>query len=198
MPTVLTPYGLYARKAMGSRRYTNGVTHFPVEAEVTAPIYYGAPCALISKGLKAIAASPTTTGSAASPVGTFHGAWWEDKTGVHFSTFLPQSLIANGGKKVWAMVNDDPDLWFLVQANGALDNSAVGKNAALINPGAGNTGTGRSTCALDAASVATTATLAVRIMRVLSPPVVGLPDPFPELLVQWNGGVHQYVNGFAA
>lgn len=198
MPTVLTPYGLYARKAMGSRRYTNGVTHFPIEAEVTAPIYCGAPCALISKGLKAIATSPTNAGSATSPVGTFHGAWWEEKSGVKFSNFLPQSLIANGGKKVWAMVNDDPDLWFLVQADGSLGtgNDAVGKCAELINPAAGNASTGRSSCALKASTVAVgapAAALAVRIMRILQP-----GDPYPEVLVQWNGNVHQYLNGFAA
>lgn len=194
MPTVLTPYGLYATKAVGSRRYTNGVTHFPVEAEVAATIYYGAPVALISKGLAAIAASPTTTAGVTSPVGTFHGAWWEEKSGVKFSTFLPAGLIASGAKKVWAMVNDDPDLWFRVLANATLDNSAVGKCAALVNPGAGNTSTGRSTCALLASSVAVGATTAaVRIVRVLQP-----AEAYPEVLVQWNGGIHQYVNGFAA
>jgi hypothetical protein len=188
---------MYVRKSMGSRPHTAGCTHFPVTADVSGTIYYGAPVALISGGVKPVTASPTSTGSATSPVGVLQGARWEQKSGVIWSPHLPAGIIAAGAKNVVAMVNDDPDLWFMLLASATLTLGAVGRQAAILNPAAGNATTGRSTCALDAASVATGvgatgAALALRIVRVMQP-----GDPFPEVLCQWNGNVHQYVNGFS-
>jgi hypothetical protein len=193
MGAVQTPYGLYPRKCYGSRRHTAGCTHFPVTADPGGTIYYGGPVALVSGSVKPVAATPTSTGSASSPCGVLQGAYWEDRSGVHFSPHLPAGLIAGGAKRIVAMVNDDPDLWFMVQASATLDLTAVGKLAAILNPAAGNASSGRSTAALDAASVATTGTLACRIVRVLDPGA-----PFPDVLVQFGGTVHQYLNNFSS
>lgn len=178
---------------MGSRRFTSGIHAYPITVDNAAAIYWGSPVALIAGGIKIIAATPTTTGSANSPVGVINWFQWEDATGVKIQRFLPASVITGlGGKKVWAGIHDDPDTVWMVQASATLDNTAIGKNAALLNVNQGNLATGRSKAALDAASAATTATLAVRIVRVLQP-----GDPFPDVLVQFNGGVHQYDNNFA-
>lgn len=193
MGAVAAPYGLYPRKCYGNRRHTAGCTSFPITVNNAGALYWGAPVALASGTINPIAASPTTTAGANNPVGVLNGVFWEDKAGPHWQPFLPANVITGlGGKKVVAMVNDDPDLWFMVQANGTLDLSHVGKNAALASVNTGNTATGRSTCVLDAASVAVGATLAVKIIRVLDPGAA-----FPDVLVQWNGGIHQYLNGFA-
>lgn len=196
MPTALTPFGMYPRKSLGSRRHTAGATQFNITVDPAAAIYYGAPVTLIGGSVKAIATSPTTTPGATSPVGVLQGAFWDGgalSVGSPFHPFVPAAILAGGARRATCLINDDPDLWFLIQANGTLDLTAQGKNAALVNPGAGNATTGRSTCALDAASVANTITLAVKIIRVLQP-----GDAYPECLVQWNAGVHQYNNGYSA
>ena len=190
MAVANTPYGMYVRKSMGSRPHTAGCTHFPVTADVTGTIYYGAPLALISGGVKPLAASPTSTASANSPVGVLQGARWESKSGVVWSPHLPAGIIAAGAKNVVAMVNDDPGLWFMLLASTTLDLTAVGKAAPIIGFASGNAATGRSTCQLGVP--AADATLALRIVRVMQP-----GDPFPEVLCQWGSNVHQYVNGFA-
>ncbi|MET0166337.1 MAG: hypothetical protein ABW318_15195 [Vicinamibacterales bacterium] len=193
MANVAAPYGMYPRRVRGSQRYTNGGTFFPVTVNDANPIWWGAPCALVAGSLKALTASPTTTGSANSPVGTLAEAVWLEGCCSPFHSYLPANAVTLYGPGVGGLVMDDPGLVFMIQADATLDLTAVGKNAALVNVGAGNAFTKRSTCALGASTVALTATLAVRIIRVLDPGAL-----FPDCLVQWNGSVHQYVNGFAA
>lgn len=193
MGQVAAPYGLYPRRASGSRRFTSGGTYFPITVNDANPIYWGAPCALVAGSLKALTATPTTTGSANSPIGILSEGIWNEPGLSPFHSYIPANAYNLYGPGAGALIMDDPDLVFMIQADGTLDLTAVGKNAALVNPGAGNAFTKRSTCALLASSVALTATLAVRIIRVLDPGA-----PFPDCLVQWNGSVHQYVNGFAA
>lgn len=193
MGVALNPYGMYVRRTVGNRRNNSSCTTFPVTVTEPGALYYGNPVALVAGSLEALTATPTNAGSANSPVGIFQGCSWEDKGGVHYSPFLPNGIVASGAKFIRGMVCDDPDLVFMIQADGTLDLTAVGKTAALVNPGAGNASTGRGQCALGAASAALTATQAFRIIRVLDP-----GSPFPDVLVQWNHNVHQYTNNFAA
>lgn len=189
MPSVAIPYGMYVRRCYGNRRNTSGCTSFPITADPGGTLYYGAPVGLVAGSLKVIAATPTTAGGVNAPVGIFQGCSWEDKAGVHYSPMLPAGTWQAGvPKKIVAMVCDDPDLVFMIQSDGLMDLTKVGLLSTLVNPNQGNDATGRSKMAL-AAGAAATATFAVRIVRVLQP-----ADPFPDVLVQWNGGVHQYVN----
>jgi hypothetical protein len=77
----------------------------------------------------------------------------------------------------------------------------IGMNAALGGGlGAGSTTTGDSLVTLVSASIAATATLAVRIYDFVynaapSPGASSMPgDPFTDVLVVWNFGVHRFLN----
>ena len=185
MAQTATPYGLYVRKCGGARRNTAGNNHYPVPANVTGAMFYGAPVAFAAGGavIGPVAASPS---SAAPVVGVVQGAQWASPARpLEFFPALPGGTFAAGGKNIEVMVNDDPALVMMVQATATLDLTAVGKVAPLVNFAAGNAKTGRSIAALDAAAAAATGDLAVRIVGVLDPGA-----PFPDCLVQWNAGVH--------
>lgn len=198
MAKVATPYGFYPRRAQGSRRFTSGGTYFPVEVDNTATIYWGAPCRLIAGGVQPLTATPNPgTPGTTSTVGVLSEAIWADECGCMFHSYLPtnaKTLYATAVNKVGVLVMDDPDLVWMVQANATLTLADTGKFYDLVNVGAGNTGTisKRSTCALDVSTGALTAK-SVRLIRVLDPGA-----PYPDCLVQFAAGSHQYDNNFAA
>jgi len=116
-----------------------------------------------------------------------------------WAQYVPANAITAGYTDVYVYVADDYDVVMQVQGSaafGTLTNGAagaVGKNAALGNFSAGSTSTGNSAVNLvvgtNGASLASTATLAVRVIGV----VPGTEnDAFPELLVKWNQGAHSY------
>ena len=186
MALTATPYGLYVRKCIGARRNTAGNTHYPITANVTGTMYYGAPVSIATGGgaIAPIAASPT-----AGVLGVVQGAQWISPIRPEWFPSLPGGTFAAGGKNIEVMVNDDPGIIMMVQATGVINLTHVGRTAALVNTAAGNNSTGRSICALDhTTAVDITAALAVRIIGIVSP--VG--DPFPDVLVQWNTGVHAF------
>jgi len=180
------PYGLYVRKAAGARRNTAGCTHYPVPANVTGAMYYGAPVAFAATGgVAPIAATPS---SAAPVCGVVQGAQWTSVIKPEWFPSLPGGTYAAGGRNIWVMVNDDPNLVMMIQASATLDLTAVGKVAGMVaaSINTGNNNTGRANGALDAASVAATGDKAFRIVGILDPGA-----PFPDVLVQWNVNVHQ-------
>ena len=194
MATSACPYGLLPTRNMGSQRFPSAGHMFPVTKNVAAPIYWHSPVALIGGSVKVVAASPTTTAGVDSPVGVLNWAYWEDREGPHWSPMLPAMVVEGGSKTAWNVqvgINDDPHYCFRIQGTATMITADAGKTAAIVNPAAGNAVTGMSSAALGAPGVAVTA--ALRILRVLEP-----GDPFPDCLVQWNGGVHQYENGWTA
>ena len=58
---------------------------------------------------------------------------------------------------------------------------------------AGDTNTGDSRVAVLSSSAATTDTLPVRVVDVVPETATG-DDAYPELIVKWNAGMHQYNN----
>lgn len=185
MAATANPYGLYVRKSAGGRRNTAGNTHFPIPANVTGTMFYGAPVAFSATGgVVPMAASPA---SATPTCGVVQGAQWIEAGGKpRWFPSLPGGTFAGGGTKIEVMVNDDPSLVMMIQANGTLDLTAVGKAAAMVNFATGNANTGRCTGALDTASIAAgVVDKAFRIVGVLDPGAA-----FPDCLVMWNSGVH--------
>ena len=182
MAATANPYGLYVRKCAGARRNTAGNTHYPVTANVTGACYYGAPVTFVTAGVGPVAASPS---SAAPVLGVVQGAQWTSAMKPEWFPSLPANTFSAGGKQIEVMVNDDPSLVMMVQATATLDLTAVGKVGALVNFATGNNQTGRSICALDAASLTATGDKAVRVIGVLDPGAA-----FPDVLVQWNNNVH--------
>jgi len=204
MATVASPYGLKVVNTVGNRPFTGGsIREIKLSTNNAAGIFNGDLVVLSAAGNpSAVAASPTA-GTTAGIVGVCVGVRFVDPVlkQVQFSQFVPANAITNGYTDVWVRVIDDPDVVIQVQGSaafGTLTNGAagaIGKNAALGNFG-GSTTTGNATTNLvvgtNGASLASTATLAVRIVGVV-PETAN--DAFPEILVKLNVGVHSY--GFA-
>jgi hypothetical protein len=129
------------------------------------------------------------TGTAtALPVGVFLGVSWTDATmGPRFQQYWPASTVA---ADAMAFVCDDPGAVFQIQGSATLAQSCLGTNAALVQ-GSGNTSTGKSGVTLNAASIALTATLPLRIVDFVTRPGQSeLGDAFTDVLVKIN--THQY------
>ena len=216
MATVATPYGLRAIQAIGGRPFSGGtIREFKVSANNAAAIFNGDLVVLSTAGQpSAVGASPvavkipaTAADATAGIVGVCVGARFVNAQGQPTeSHFLPANLVTGGASEVFVKVMDDPAALFQVKGTAALGTfnsgtagsgfpGAVGKNAALGFGTAGSTATGNSGMNLvvdtNGAGLVTTATLAVRIVEVVS----GTQgDAYPEFIVKLNVGVHSYDN----
>jgi hypothetical protein len=177
---------------------------YPLTANQVKGFFFGDPVGLIAGQPTPLAATPTTTLSANSPIGVFMGAEWQDPIrGFVNAQYLPANVITGGATKVKLKICDATNLVMVVQADGPVPISNIGMNAALQNFAAGSTVTGDSTVSLVSASIAVTATLAVRIYDFVynaapSPGASSMPgDPFTDVLVLWNFGVHRFQNALA-
>ncbi|HEY6290353.1 MAG TPA: hypothetical protein VI455_02175 [Terriglobia bacterium] len=204
MATVLSPYGLRVYKMLGDTPYSGGQHTLALFANQTTGLFFGDPVGLINGNPVALTASPTTTLSANSPIGVFMGCSYQDPVrGFVNSQYLPANLISGGATQVTVKVMDSPFLVMAVQANGPVQANQIGLNASLTNFGFGSTQTGDSQVQLVAGSVATTATLAVRIYDFVyhaapSPGASSQPgDAYTDVLVVWNFGVQRYMNSAA-
>lgn len=202
MSQVASPYGLRPVKMKGDRPFSHGSHDYPLTANLTTGLFFGDPVGLINGNPGPVTASPTTTLGANSPIGVFMGASWIDPIrGFVNAQYLPANALNNGATKIMVRIADDDDLVFAVQADGPVTVSQIGLNAALKTFNAGSVSTGNSTVALASASIAAGATLAVRIYDFVytaepSPGAGSLPgDPFTDVLVIWNFGVHRFQNG---
>lgn len=195
-----SPYGLRPVKMIGGQPYNNAIREVKLSTNNAAAIYSGDVIQLTAAGNPQALAATITAGTTAGVIGTCVGVRYvvPGTKQPMWGKSLPANAITAGYTDVFVMVADDPDLVFQVQGSaafGTLTNGAygaIGKNAALGNFG-GNAATGNSTVNLvvgaNGGSLASTATLAMRVVGV----VPGTEnDPFPELLVKFNGAAHSY------
>lgn len=220
MANILSPYGLRPVNLIGGQSFTGGsVREFRVAADTTA-FFLGDLVTLSSAGLPARAtATPTgmTITTSAATVAAATGGLVGVCAGIRYvnpitrQSFWGQYLQSNattaGFTDIFVQVWDDPDNLYQVQGSAALGTfnsgtngsgwpGAVGKNAALGSFTAPtNTVPGLSAVNLvvgsNGASLATTSSLAVRIVDV----VRGTEsDLYPEFIVKFNFGVHSYYN----
>jgi hypothetical protein len=210
MAQVSSPYGLKPINLIGGQAFNGGVIRdIPLVVNSTTAFAVGNVIQLSATGVpSSIAATPDAidiaggTDATAGIVGVCVGVSYVDPTLKYqvFGQYLPANAVTAGYTNVKIRVCDDPDQLYLIQGDdafGSLTNGpagALGKNAALGNFGQ-NATTGLSTINLvvgtDGASLADTATLAMRIVDV---PAESANDPFPDLIVKFNVGVHSYTN----
>lgn len=195
MPASAAPFGLVPIKHVFG--HTNfEVTWLPMTANSATAIFLGDLVSLGSGAVAAATATPTTTRSANTPVGVCAGVRYVDTNGrQQWAKFLPANAITNlGYTNVEIGVCRDPFIIYRVQSSGATTAASIGRNAPLANFG-GSTTTGLSTIHLLHASIADTATLAVRIVGV-DPATVG--DTYTNVDVIFVPGVHQLTNATGA
>lgn len=192
MSATTAPYGLEPAESSGGSTPLGASRWYPLTVDNVTGIFRGDPVRMASGVVIACAATPTTSISSSTPWGIFLGCEYDDAVAGHvFSPYLPASSVTGKGYTN-IMVNilpTTPLSIMKVQADGAVAATAVGKNAALVNFGAGSTVTGKSKVQLGASTIATTSTLAVRIIEIA--PFIGnvAGDAYTDVYVMWNFGV---------
>ncbi len=216
MSSVATGYGLKPLNLIGGQPYNGGaIREIKVAANNAAAIFNGDLVVLSSAGLpSAVSSSPVAvkipaTSADATPgiIGVCVGARYVNASTKQpvYNNYLPANLITGGATDVWLLVADDPDMLFQIKGSAALGTfnsgtngsgwpGAIGKNTTLTF-NAGSTTTGLSgvvaTVGTNGATLAATATLAVRIVDVVRGTEA---DAYPEFIVTLNAGVHAYRN----
>lgn len=197
MSTTSAPYGLIPVKMIGGRAMPHAMIEVPMTTNSATGIFTGDLVNLSGGTATAVTATPTTTAGTATPIGVCVGVRYTDavsKQEVH-SQFFPANGITSGHTNVFIKVVDDPDCVFQVQADGQVAATSRGKNSTLGGFSAGSTTTGKSGVKLLTAGVATTATLAVKIVGFPeSPGFSTVNDTYTDVLVVFNPGVHAYRN----
>lgn len=196
MSATSTPYGLEPVFLAGGS--PQGVIRsFLLTANSTTGFFNGDLVNVGAGVITPLTATPTTTRNANTPTGIFMGCTYFD-TNRQFVTanYFPANGFTsfNSFGPITILVADNPDVQFKVQASGSVAYTAIGKNAALTNFSNGSTVSGNSRVQLDAASVATTNTLGIRILDIS--PAVGnaAGDAFTEVICMFNQNVHAYRN----
>lgn len=193
MSTTATPYGLKPVNLVGGRPFAGSTRKLPIESGYSTSIFFGD----VVKMSSGYIVKDTGT-STATPIGVFMGVSWMDSTyGWTFRQYWPASTIpqANAQPSLTvapqAIICDDPFAVFQIQASGPVLLTQIGNNAALVQ-GAGSTTTGNSAVSANA-TTASTNTLPLRIIDFVRGPNSSPGDAFTDLLVQWNFGMHQYM-----
>jgi len=176
-PVIEAPYGLKPVNLIGGQVFAGSTREYPIPYGYSTNIFYGDFVGLTRGEIQRLSVS---TGTAGNQTGVFLGCSYTDPTTKQkrFSQYWPASTLA--GDAV-AVVSDDPDTVFkavvcsatTVVASGA--RAMIGQNLACIN-NTGNLNTGNSANALLAPSdtPATTSTLPVRVLGLVTDTAVNL------------------------
>src|SRR5215471_3943601 len=201
MSQVAGPYGFRIVQMVGDTPFSGGIHTYPLTVNNTGAFYFGDPVGLSAGAPVTLTASPLSgTVNANSPIGIFMGASYIDPLwGFVNSQYLPVNAVNLGYKNIRLKIVDSPEVVMQIQANGVVTADKIGQNAAIAGPfGGGVPAIGNSVVVLSAASVAVTNTLALRIYDFVynaapSPGASSMPgDPFTDVLVCWNAGVHRF------
>jgi hypothetical protein len=188
MSATATPMGaepVGTLSASGS--YTGKVRHYKIASNDSTAIFYGDFVKMTSAGVVTLDNGTT----ALTPIGVFMGCSYTDPNTnqLTFSQFYPASTVASD---ISAYVLNDPFVELKMQGDASLAQTALGNNAAVVQT-AGSTSIGRSKNSVDASTIATTATLPVKIIEFVEGPDSEVGDAFTDVVVMFNVG-HQLLN----
>ena len=188
MSATATPMGaepVGTLSASGS--YTGKVRHYKIASNDGTAIFYGDFVKMTSAGVVTLYTGTT----ALTPIGVFMGCSYTDPNTnqLTFSQFYPASTVASD---IDAYVLNDPFVEMRMQGDATLAQTALGNNAAVVQT-AGSTSIGRSRNAFDSSTIATTATLPVKLIEFVEGPDSAVGDSFTDVIVMFNVG-HQLLN----
>ena len=166
-------YGLRPISRQGASVSSTGMTEYRIAVGNTNPIFHG--MAVIPLAAGVIDDLQAAAGGNVSIVGVFSGCEYiSDTTGKPvFSNYWPGSG-ADSDFPVKAFVYDDPNQLFQIATSNVVAaanteaevRAAVFANIALATGNSGSTATGLSSATADLNTIATTNTLALRIMGI--------------------------------
>ncbi len=183
MSATAAPFGFVAVKHPSGQTRAREYT---IASGYAANIFQGDPVKLVTGGSIQLGTSDgTRTGTVDNVdlLGIFAGCIYTDATGKpNYSNYWPSGQVATDIK---AMVYDDPDTVFMVQANGPVAATAIGDQADWIGfaaPG-GSVATGRSDAALNSTLVGAAANGQFRVEEFLRTPDNAAGDAYTVVMV---------------
>jgi len=167
-----TSFGLRPVGMAGSSTNSTGLSYYEIASDNTSTIFHNAICVPLAAGV--IDQAGATNGGTTQALGVLMGVEYVDST-TKKTTWLnhwpgSNSVSVDTNHPVKALVADDPNQIFLVAADATLTDRAtalltVFANASLgTSARTGSTSTGRSNSELGVSTIATTATLPLRIV----------------------------------
>lgn len=192
-PTVSGPYGLKPVNLIGGQVFAGATRQIPIASAYNTNLLNGDLVKIVSSGTLEKDAGTTT----ATPVGVFLGCRYTDPNLGYelYSQYFPANTVADD---IVAYVADDPDqLYKVAVVSGTVviagvGRTVVGNNVSLVQ-NAGSTQSGNSKVAVLSSSAATTNTLPIRVIDVVTE-TASAADTYVELIVKFNWGMHQYQN----
>tara|TARA_R110002074_G_scaffold170566_1_gene332878 strand:- start:1530 stop:2117 length:588 start_codon:yes stop_codon:yes gene_type:complete len=190
MSSVATPFGASTNGTIVGAAFTNKVTHYKIKNAYGTSIFYGDFVKWGDDNPNTTVQKDTGTTSL-TPIGVFLGCAYTDPNTKQFTPnqYFPASTAADD---ITAYVCTDPFVIMQMQCDGAADQDDLGKNCAVVQT-AGSTAIGRSKNSVDISTVATTATLPVKIIGFVDGPDSAVGDAYTDVLVMFNVG-HQLLN----
>ena len=170
-------YGLRPISRQGASPSSNGMTEYRIASDNSNPIYHG--MAVIPLAAGVIDDLQAAAGGNVSIVGVFGGCEYVSSTTGEtvWSNYWPGSG-ADSSYPVKAFVYDDPNQLFQIATSNVVAaanteaevRAAVFANIALATGNSGSTTTGLSSATADLNTIATTNTLALRVMGIQDDP----------------------------
>ena len=175
MANANTAYGLRPIGLNGAGSNTTGVTQYEIASNNTNAIYQYSIVVPTSAGT--IDQAGDTAGGTTPALGVLMGVEYQDSVQKKpvWLNYWPGSgsVSVDTNYPVKAFVADNPNQLFKVASDASLTNRATALAAVFANASlgtsaqSGSTNTGSSTAALNVASIATTATLPLRIVGIM-------------------------------
>lgn len=170
-----TAFGLRPVGLVGSGANSTGVTEYEIASNNTNAIYNGAIVVPLAAGV--IDQAGDTAGGTTQALGVLIGVQYHDSTQKKpvWLNYWPGSgsVSVDTNYPVKALVADDPNQLFVVAADATLTDRATALATVFANANlgtsarSGSTDTGKSSAQLSVSSVATTATLPLRIVGLV-------------------------------
>jgi hypothetical protein len=175
MANATTAYGLRPIGLVGSGANSTGVTEYEIASNNTNVIYQYEIVVPTSAGT--IDQAGDTAGGTTQALGVLMGVQYHDSVQKKpvWINYWPGSgsVSVDTNYPVKAYVADDPNQLFKVASDASLTNRATALAAVFANASlgtsarSGSTANGNSTSALNVASIATTATLPLRVVGIM-------------------------------
>ena len=160
------PFGLRPVGELGSEIQNGGTSKYLITSGDGQAIYKGDLVKLESTGY----ITKTDNSDAVASIGVFNGCFYNDPTTQKptWKNYYPGSITPTVGE-IEAFVYDDPNKLFLIQGNGIIAQSSVGRNSNIVYA-AGSTINGQSKTEMNSTTESAGVTGQLRIIRICEDP----------------------------
>jgi hypothetical protein len=196
MSATATPYGLRPLNLIGGEAFAGSTRNLKIASGYATAIFNGDVVQIHTDGTITKVTNVGTNGDPfpVGTVGVFVGCAYTPSAGTNQLTFNQQWPASTVAADAVAYVIDNPNCLFAIQADDTMAQATLHGNYA-VNQTAGSTVTGNSAIALDVASVATTSTLAFKVVDFVYSTTSRPGDAYTDVVVKFNPSSHAYTNG---